>query len=83
MICTLFESLYIKILFDYYSRGKRQRHNVIYDVISCGQFSKMAPTKDHCKKKKNLKIYFETKSPITVIRTMQKIYADVCKCYEK
>ena len=61
--------------------GKRQRHNVIYNVISCGQFSKMVPTKDYCKE--IVKIHYETKSPITVIRTMHKRYPDLGKLDKK
>ena len=37
----------------------------------------MALTKDHCKE--IVKIYYETKSPITVIRTTHKMYPDVGK----
>ena len=61
--------------------GKHQPHNVIYDVISCGQFSKVVPIKDHCKG--IVKIYYETKSPITAIRTMHKRYPNVGKLDRK
>ena len=41
----------------------------------------MAPTKDHCKE--IVKIYYETISPITVIKTMHKRYPDVGKLDKK
>ena len=41
----------------------------------------MAPSKDHCKE--IVEIYYETKSPITVIRTMQKRYSDGGKLDKK
>ena len=59
-----------KVLCGVKSTGKCWRHDVINDVIQTSRYSKMALSTEV------VKLYYKSYSPVTVIRSMQKLYPD-------